>query len=69
MTPALASTVFLGACLTWIVMVAFLMFVAKGVLFSAQLFTDALTNQNLWIGSGLLDIGILGTIFAAMLKR
>ncbi len=48
---------------------AFVLFLAKGILFSLQLFTDALSQETLWIGSGLLDIGILATIFLATLKR
>lgn len=52
-----------------LVAVAFALFLAKGFLFTAQLFTDALSQEVLWIGSGLLDIGILGTIFIATLKR
>ena len=52
-----------------LVTVAFLLFVAKGALFSVQLFTDALSDEALWIGSGLLDIAILGIIFFATLKR
>ena len=52
-----------------LVTVAFLLFVGKGILFSAQLFTDSLSDEALWIGSGLLDLGILGTIFLATMKR
>lgn len=48
---------------------AFVMFLAKGILFSLQLFTDAMSQETLWIGSGLLDIGILAAIFLATLKR
>ena len=51
------------------VMAAFTLFLAKGILFSVQLFTDSLSQESLWIGSGLLDIGILSTIFLATLKR
>ena len=53
---------------TMLVAIAFLMFFAKGVLLSVQLFTDVLNDANLWIASGLLDIGILATIFLATLK-
>jgi hypothetical protein len=52
-----------------LVMAAFTLFLAKGILFSVQLFTDSLSQESLWIGSGLLDIGILSTIFLATLKR
>lgn len=52
-----------------LVTIAFLLFVGKGILFSTQLFTDALSDEDLWIGSGLLDISILGTIFLATMKR
>ncbi len=52
-----------------LVTIAFLLFVVKGILFSIQLFTDALSEESLWIGSGLLDIGILGIIFLATMKR
>lgn len=52
-----------------LVTIAFLLFVAKGFLFSLQLFTDTLSQENLWIGSGFLDIGILGTMFFATMKR
>ena len=51
-----------------LVTAAFSLFVAKGVLFSLQLFTNTLSEEGLWIGSGLLDIGILGTIFLATVK-
>jgi len=52
-----------------IVAIAFILFFAKGTLFSVQLFTSVLNQTNLWIFSGLLDIGILSTIFLATLKR
>lgn len=52
-----------------IVAIAFILFFAKGILFSVQLFTSVLNQTNLWIFSGLLDIGILSTIFLATLKR
>jgi hypothetical protein len=52
-----------------IVAIAFILFLAKGILFSVQLFTSVLNQTNLWIFSGLLDIGILSTIFLATLKR
>ena len=52
-----------------LVTAAFLLFVTKGVLFSVQLFVDAFAQDELWIYSGLLDIGILATIFLATLKR
>jgi len=52
-----------------LVAAAFMLFLAKGILFSVQLFTDAMSQESLWIGSGLLDIGILATIFLAALKR
>ncbi len=48
---------------------AFILFLAKGILFSLQLFTDSMSQESLWIGSGLLDIGILATIFLATLRR
>jgi hypothetical protein len=48
---------------------ALLLFVAKGLLFSVQLFTGSLSTDSLWIASGLLDIGILVAIFLAVLKR
>ena len=51
-----------------LVAVAFVLFFAKGILLSVQLFTDILNDVNLWIASGLLDIGILTTIFLATLK-
>lgn len=57
-----------GKSKTMLVALAFLMFFAKGVLLSVQLFTDILNDANLWIASGLLDIGILTTIFLATLK-
>ena len=53
---------------TMIVALAFVLFFAKGVLLSIQLFTDILNDANLWIASGLIDIGILATIFFATLK-
>ncbi len=52
-----------------LVAAAFILFLAKGILFSVQLFTDAISQESLWIGSGLLDIGILATIFLATLRR
>lgn len=52
-----------------LVTAAFALFLAKGILFSMQLFIDAMSQESLWIGSGLLDIGILATIFLATLKR
>ncbi len=52
-----------------IVAAAFILFLAKGILLSVQLFTSALNLTNLWIFSGLLDIGILCAIFLATLKR
>lgn len=57
-----------GRSKTMLVALAFVLFFAKGVLLSVQLFTDILNDANLWIGSGLLDIGILTTIFLATLK-
>jgi len=52
-----------------LVAVAFILFLVKGFLLSAQLFSDFLTQEQLWIFSGLLDIGILATIFIATLRR
>jgi hypothetical protein len=51
------------------VAVAFVLFFIKGILFTVQLSTEALGEEGLLIGSGLLDIGILLTIFLATLKR
>jgi hypothetical protein len=51
------------------VAIAFVLFFIKGILFSVQLSTEALNEESLLIGSGLLDIGILLTIFLATLKR
>jgi hypothetical protein len=49
--------------------VAFVLFFIKGILFTVQLSTEALGEEGLFIGSGLLDIGILLIIFLATLKR
>ena len=57
-----------GKSKTMLVALAFVLFFAKGILLSVQLFTDILNDVNLWIASGLLDIGILTTIFLATLK-
>ena len=67
---AIAGRAFMksGRSKTVLVALAFILFFAKGVLLSVQLFTDVLNDANLWIGSGLLDIGILTTIFLATLK-
>jgi len=51
-----------------LVAIAFTLFFAKGVLLSVQLFTDMLNDVNLWMASGLLDIGILTTIFLATMR-
>jgi hypothetical protein len=48
---------------------AFGLFLMKGILLSVQLFTNVLNLTNLWVFSGLLDIGILCAIFLATLKR
>jgi len=48
---------------------AFSLFAAKGVLFSIQLFAQVLQDDEILLVSGLFDLGILATIFAATLKR
>jgi len=53
---------------TLLITLAFMLFFAKGVLLSIQLFTDFLNDANLWIALGLMDISILATIFLATLK-
>jgi hypothetical protein len=57
-----------GKSKTMLLVFAFMLFFAKGILLSIQLFTDVLNDANLWIASGLLDIGILAAIFLATLK-
>ncbi len=57
-----------GKSKTLLIVFAFMLFFAKGILLSVQLFTDVLNDTNLWITSGLLDIGILASIFLATLK-
>lgn len=49
--------------------VAFSLFAAKGVLFSMQLFSQILQDDDILLVSGLFDLAILTTIFAATLKR
>ena len=57
-----------GRSKTMLIALAFALIFSKGILLSVQLFTDILNDANLWIASGLLDIGILTTIFLATLK-
>ena len=51
-----------------LVMVAFAMFAAKGVVLSVQVFVDLLSQDDLLLVSGLLDVVIVATIFLATLK-
>jgi len=51
-----------------LVTIAFLLFFWEGVLFTVQLFWDVLDERSLWILAGLLDVGILASLFFAVLK-
>jgi len=51
-----------------LVTIAFLLFFWEGVLFTVQLFWDVLDERSLWILAGLLDVGILASLFFAALK-
>ncbi len=52
-----------------LVAIAFLLFLVRGILLVVQLFMKPLTQEMLWIVSGMLDLGILGLIFLAVLRR
>ncbi|OGC76281.1 MAG: hypothetical protein A2Z27_03350 [candidate division Zixibacteria bacterium RBG_16_50_21] len=52
-----------------LVMIAFLFFFWKGILFTIQLFWRPLDEESLWILVGLLDLCILVLVFFAILKR
>jgi hypothetical protein len=51
------------------VAIAFALFVVKGLMFSIELFAVVLSHEVLWTASGLLDVGILGMIFLATIRR
>ena len=51
-----------------LVAIAFVMFATKAVILSVQVFVDLLSQDDLWLVSSLLDVGIVATIFFATLK-
>jgi len=48
--------------------VAFGLFALKAVVLSVQVFTNLLSQDELWLVSSLIDVGIVATIFFATLK-
>ena len=51
-----------------LLVVAFGLFALKAVILSVQVFVDILSQDDLWLVSSLIDVGIVATIFFATLK-